>query len=207
MKKAMRICLLGDYRGFPDEGMKNISHTIRDMLSLKHNVLALTSREIITKGLYKKIKLFRPQIIHYLHGPTIQSLMLLRLLKAAFGIKSKTIASATRPFIFKNSKLLIQLLKPDLILTQSLKFESFFKDNGCKVEFLPNGVNCNKFFPTNVSVKYHLREELGLPGDKRIVLHVGHIKANRNLEIFKDIQKLDMHRYTQIKFLGLLKKR
>ena len=163
----MRICLIGDFRGHPDEGMKKISITFRDMLSLKHNILAITSIEIITKRLYKKVKLFRPQIIHYLHGPTIRSLIILRLLKSAVGVNPKTIASATRPFISKNMSFSARLLKPDLVLTQSLKFESFFKDNKYKVEFLPNGVNCNKFIPITTSEKNHLKKEFGLLDGKK----------------------------------------
>ena len=187
----MRICLLGDFTGTPDEGMKNISKTVRDKLSLRHNVLALNSRDVFKKGFVKSIRSFRPEVIHYLHGPTIRSLMLLKSLKAGFGNNVKTISSATRPYFSKYSRWAIPLLKPDLILTQSNQFESFFKERGCRVQFLPNGVDCKKFAPVSEMEKFHIRNEFGLSQDKKIILHVGHIKANRKLEVFKEIQRID----------------
>ena len=42
----MRICLLGDFTGNPDEGMKKVSNTIRERLLLKHDILSLNHWEI-----------------------------------------------------------------------------------------------------------------------------------------------------------------
>jgi len=187
----MRICLLGDFMGNPDEGMKNVSKTIRDKLSLKHNILALNSRDVFKKGFVKSIRSFQPEIIHYLHGPTIRSLVLLEGLTIISGNKAKTISSATRPYFSKYSRWTIPLLKPDLILTQSSKSESVFKKMGCRVEFLPNGVDCVKFAPVNENEKLTLRRQFDLPENAIIVLHVGHIKPNRNLDVFKEIQKIE----------------
>lgn len=187
----MRICLLGDFTGKSDEGMKNISKTVRDKLSLKQDVLALNSRDILKRTFLDNIQTFQPEIIHYLHGPTIRSLVLLKTLKIVSGNNVKVISSATRPYFSKCSRWAIPLLKPDLVLTQSRQFESFFKERGCRVEFLPNGVDCKKFTPVSETEKYRIRNEFGLPQDKKIILHVGHIKANRKLEVFKRIQRID----------------
>ena len=187
----MRICLLGDFTGNPDEGMKNVSNTIRERMALKHDILALNPREIFNKRTIKNIRSFQPEIIHYIHGPTIRSLVLLQGLTIILGNKAKLISSATRPYFSRYSKWTIPLLKPDLILTQSSHFESFFKERGCRVEFLPNGVDCKKFAPVSEIEKFHIRNEFGLPENKNIILHVGHIKANRKLEVFKEIQKID----------------
>ncbi len=187
----MRICLLGDFTGKPDEGMKNISKTVMDKLSSRQDVLALNSRDVLKKTFLDNIQTFQPEMIHYLHGPTIRSLIILKLAKIFSGNKPKTIVSATRPYFSKYSRWAIPLLKPDLILTQSSQFESFFKERGCRVEFLPNGVDCKKFTPVSEAEKFHIRNEFGLPQDKKIILHVGHIKANRKLEVFKKIQEID----------------
>ena len=187
----MRICLIGDFSGNPDEGMKNISKTVRDKLSLKHNVLALNSRDTLKKSFVKSIGSFQLEIIHYLHGPTIRSLIILKAAKCFSGSKPKTIVSATRPYFSKFSKWAVSLFKPDLVLTQSIKFEDFFKEKGCLVEFLPNGVNCDKFAPVSEKEKLNLRKQFGLTEHMKIVLHVGHIKTNRNLDLFREIQKIE----------------
>lgn len=187
----MKICLLGDFSGNPDEGMKNISRTIRDMLSLKHNVLTLNSRDVFKKAFLYNLRAFRPEIIHYLHGPTIRSLIILKSAKIFSGNKSMIVVSATKPYFSKYNRWAIPLFKPDLILSQSKKIEIFFRKINCRVKFLPNGVNCQCFRPASASGKIGIRKKLGFSLNKKIILHVGHIKINRNLSVFKEIQKIE----------------
>ena len=149
----MRICLLGDFTGNLDEGMKNVSNTIRERLLLKHDILALNPREIFKNRVINNIKIFQPEIIHYFHGPTIRSLIILKVAKYFSGSRPKTLVSVTRPYFSKFSKWAVPLFKPDLVLTQSTRFEGFFKEKGCRVEFLPNGVDCNKFSPVSKKEK------------------------------------------------------
>lgn len=190
----MRLCLIGDFSGTPDEGMKNVSRTIYTLLSQRHDVIAVTSRDILKPQTQARIRAFDSQIIHYLHGPTIKSLVLLKYLKmltSEAGNSVKTIVSATRPYFSKITEKFVPYLKPDLVLTQSEKFETFFKTNGCAVTFFPNGVDLSKFAPADPDEKTTLRKQLNLPESKKIVLHVGHIKANRKLDFFMDVQKMD----------------
>jgi len=189
----MKLCLIGDFSGTPDEGMKNISYSIYTQLSCRHDVITINSRDILKPLTQVRIKKFKPQIIHYLHGPTIKSLILLRYLKilgSETGSIVKTVVSATRPYFSKFTQKLVPYLNPDLVLTQSEKFENFFATNGCDVAFFPNGVDLNKFSPVDAKEKLCLRKQLNIPEDKKIILHVGHIKANRRLEFFIEVQKM-----------------
>jgi len=187
----MHICLLGNFTSRPDEGMKNVSKKTRDSLSFKNDILALNNRHIFRKAFLRNIRSFHPEIIHYLHGPTIRSLIILRVAKRFSGNGTKTIVTATRPYFSRYSKWAVSLLKPDLVLTQSVRFEYFFKKRGCLVQFFPNGVDCQEFCPVSDSEKIKIRQKLSLSLEKEIVLHVGHFKTNRNLEIFKEIQKIE----------------
>lgn len=186
----MRICLLGDFSGNPDEGMKNVSRNIRKRLQVNHDVLALNSRDILRQAFHVHIRAFKPEIIHYLHGPTIRSLIILKLAKLLSGNNARTVCSATKPYFSRVSRRLLPLLKPDLILTQSLIWEEFFKSKGFRIHFFPNGIDTSKFRPAAGDEKLGLREKCGISYSEFIVLHVGHIRRNRNLEIFKRIQKI-----------------
>ncbi len=186
----MRICLIGDFSGTPDEGMKNVSRTTYEHLAARHDVLVLTARTIFKPAVLRRFLNFRPGIVHYLHGPTIRSLVLLKVMRFLVGREAQTVVSATRPYFSKFTRWLVPFLKPDLILTQSAKFERFFKHHGFRVAFLPNGVDCHKFAPVDPGIKERLRGKHNLPLDKKIVLHVGHIKPNRKLDLFLDIQKM-----------------
>jgi glycosyltransferase involved in cell wall biosynthesis len=187
----MKICLLGKFSGNSDEGMQTVSNSINQRLSLKHDIVSLNPKELFKKDNIFNIRRYRPNIIHYLHGPTIRSLIILRVAKYLFGYDVKTIVSATRPYFSRYSLWAVSFLKPDLILTQSDRFENFFRAIGCPVQFLPNGVDCERFKPASKTEKLDIRKRLGLPSDKRIVLHVGHIKANRNLGVFKKLQRAE----------------
>lgn len=189
----MKICLIGDFSGTPDEGMKNISTSTLALLSERHDILTINSRAILNPLIQFKVKLFKPRIIHYLHGPTIKSLILLRYLKmllSAAGSPVKTVVTATRPYFSGVSKILTPYFNPDLVLTQSEKFETFFKTCGFPVVFFPNGVDLSKFSPAGKCEKKEIRKRLNLPLNKKIILHVGHIKPNRKLDLFMDIQKM-----------------
>jgi glycosyltransferase involved in cell wall biosynthesis len=70
-----------------------------------------------------------------------------------------------------------------------LKFEKFFKRYGCEVCFLPNGVDTNRFTPASTEKKLKIREKYGVSAKKFVILHVGHIKRARNLEVLGELQK------------------
>ena len=186
----MKICLLGDFTGNPDEGMKNISINIKERLKLKHHVLFCNLRDIFKKERLKKILLFQPDIIHYLHGPTIRSLIILKFLKLLNRNKSKTISSATKPYFSRISKRYLPLLRTDLILTQSQIWEKFFNRYKFHNGFLPNGIDNDKFYPASQEEKINIRKKYHISNNDFIILHVGHIRKNRNLNIFKIIQSI-----------------
>ncbi len=101
---------------------------------------------------------------------------------------AKTIMSATHPAPFSLSKVFIPLLKPNLILTLSSEDEKMFRSLSCKTEFLPVGVDTEKFIPVSKETKCSLRQKYGLGKDKFIILHVGSIKERRGLQIFREMQ-------------------
>lgn len=186
----MRICLLADFSGNPDEGMKNVSQNIKERLALRYNILALNSRDTLKKSFVRSIRSFQPEIIHYLHGPTLRSLIILKLAKLLSGNNARTVCSATKPYFSKASRDLLLFLKPDLILTQSLIWEEFFENRGFQVKYIPNGIDTLRFNPATGDEKRKLRKKWGISCDAFVVLHVGHIRRNRNLDIFKRIQAL-----------------
>lgn len=95
----MRICLLGDFSGTADEGMKNISRNVRERLSSCHDVLALNSRDVFRKTFQHNLLAFQPEIIHYLHGPTaIRNLIIFKLARLLSGNKAKMVCPATKPY-------------------------------------------------------------------------------------------------------------
>ena len=183
----MKICLIGEYSANLEEGMRKTAFYLSKELSKHHQVLPLDVKKIFFRDFWRRIKGFNPQIIHYIPGPSVKSLMIVKAI--AFYYKdAKTVVSATHPSPFRFSKAIIPLLKPDLVLTQSNDSEKMFNDLGFKTKFLPGGVDIEKFAPVSKDIKEKLREKYGIDKEKFVILHVGSIKEGRGIEIFEKIQ-------------------
>ena len=181
----MKICLLGEYSGDFEEGMKNTTFYLSQELIKYHEVLLLNPRDIFSINFWKKIKKFNSQIIHYVPGPSVKSFVVVKAL-AFYCRNAKTVMSAIHPHLSSFPQKIIPLLKPDLMLVQSIDTEKMFNNLGCETKFLPSGVDVKRFVP--VSIKEKLREKYGIEKSKFVVLHAGSIKAGRGIEIFKKIQ-------------------
>lgn len=75
------------------------------------------------------------------------------------------------------------------IVTISNDSYEFYKAElpGVPVYRIRAGVNLSKFTPVSAGEKEKLRDKYGLPHDKTIVLHVGHLKHGRNIDAFLEL--------------------
>ncbi len=68
------------------------------------------------------------------------------------------------------------------VLTLSRRACSYYKKQlGTAVQQLKTGVDTRRFSPVPESEKQSLREQYGIPQDKCVVLHIGHLKSGRNI--------------------------
>lgn len=199
----LRICIVGEYSDPPDEGMKNVAYNLTKELSKHHDVIELTTKNvknailrnkplnILSPNFKKAIRSLKPQIIHYIpySGPTLFSFLRAKIL-SLYTNNAKIILSALQPRKYSHlSKKIIPLIKPDLVLIQSYKIEATLNEVTCKTKFLPNGVDIEKFFPVNKEIKEKLRKKYELEINKFIILHVGHLKKERNLRLLCKLKK------------------
>jgi len=193
----MRIVYIGNFKGKDDEGFTKISMMFYNFFSKKNYVLKFNTNECLRYKTFLKIFRFNPDIIHYLSGPTIRSFFILRLFKFIFRNDIKYIVSATRPFFSGITTKFISIFKPDLVFGQSEKWNSLFKKNRIDTIFVPNPICLNKFKKLRDSQK-KLRIKYELPIDKKLLLHIGHIKRNRNIELLADLQERVSKRNYQV---------
>lgn len=193
----MKICLLGEAYGPLDEAMRNTTYYLYRELSKNNEVMVLDLRKTFTVDFWRKLREFGPDIVHYIHGPTIKSFMLSKAI-SRYCRHCKIVMSATRPNITKPFRVLIPMLKPDLVLVLSQYTENMVKKFGCRTKFFPVGVDTEKFCPMSNKEKTKLREKYNLDSEKYIVLHIGSIREGRNIRLLKKIQSED----TQVVILG-----
>ena len=185
----MKICILGEFNEILDEGMRLSSYHIFKELQKNHQIIPLDLKKVISKSFWRYLKEFNPEIVYYIHGSSLKSVILLKII-SLYCRGAKTIISMMRPNFSIISKYLISFIKPDLTLVQSDEMERTFKALKCKTEFLPiSGVDTEKFNPKLREKKEELRQKYGINRDKFVILHVGSIKKGRNVLLLKKLQE------------------
>ena len=190
----MNICLIGNFSGNPDEGMKVVARCLAQKLAKTHDVLKLDIYKAIRPSVWHGMLRFNPNVLHYISGPSPFSFMMLRVLLLGCKVRPsgyvKTVMTATQPWLPLNSVSFCRKLKPDLLLTQSRQTEKYFKHVGFFVRNLPNGVDTDRFKPVTESGKSELRAKYGLSDSDFIVLHVGPVRMNRGLDVLKPVAQM-----------------
>jgi len=208
--KFKKMLLISEHIDFPfDEGFKNITLSIYKELRLRKDLLLVTKKGNDTRGLEAvKVSLnklflnnkltlllkdYSPDIILYIPEAscTFNSFVRARILKL-MNKSSKVVmlAAQHRKYRFLY-RILLPFLKPDLLFLLGRSDKPFFEKMGMRVKVLPPAVDLERFFKAAPERRMLLREKYGIPKDKVIVFHAGHIKPNRNLEYFIDVQKID----------------
>lgn len=86
-------------------------------------------------------------------------------------------------YIIKKKLFLHAFKNANYIIINSPKLKKrydFMKNNRAKIWLRPNPVNGNEFFPVSGQEKEKIKNGLGLPDDRKILLSVGRICPNKN---------------------------
>jgi len=142
---------------------------------------------VFTAAFWKSIKDFDPDIIHYVPGPTPRSFLIAKIL-GLYCRNARIVMSAAGPAFLSVSRRILPLLRPDILLTQSTDTEKILRNSGCKTEFLPSGVDTQRFTPVSQEARQKLREKHGLDPKQFICLHVGTIRRGRNIHALARLQ-------------------
>ena len=183
----MRICLVSNYFGPLDEGMGNAAFHLHKELSKRHQVLLLSLSNIFSPGFWLSLKRFKPQIIHYVPGPTLLSFVIDKTI-SLYCRDARMVMSAFAPVIPLFLHWYVAWLRPDLVLTQSRNSDQFFQKAGCKTRFLPCGVDTEKFSPVPEEIRNSLRVKYGIDKEQFIALHIGTIRRGRNVQVLGGVQ-------------------
>lgn len=184
----MRIILLAETGELLDEGMRNTAYYLYRELSNHCEVKLMDMRFWRHSRFWIELKKFDPDIVHYLHGPTILSFIFLKLVRFYLP-NTKIILSSPRPVLPTPIRPLLPFLKPDLILSHSLRSYRIFSTLGIRVRIFPLGVDINRFHPVSENKKKKLRKKYGLATKKFLILHIGSIKPGRNIHLLKDLNE------------------
>ena len=183
MKINHRILLIADLSGYSDEGIRNIGEKIFENLVRNHEVLAIKPKNIL--DLIRIIK-FNPDIIHSLRGPSFYTFILLKILQYLTGCK-KIYSSILHPSknMIKHRRCL-QLFNSIKLFTQDEVVEKKFQNANFVTIPIPNGIDQSKYnYNLNPDMPLEIKRQIN--ENKKYLLHVGHLKSSRGLNIVIDI--------------------
>lgn len=184
----LKIAFIGVFSSVYDEGLNQLSNRFQKYFQHIHIVKVVNTKHALDPRTLRMLRGFRPDIIHYITGPTVRSLFVLSVYRHVVRLSAKLVISATRPYFTLLQSRMIKYLRPDFVFSQSRKWERVFSSAGVATTFMPNPVDTEKFRKLAIS-KNELRSKHGLPLDKKLVLHVGHFRKNRRLDLLAAAQK------------------
>lgn len=135
----------------------------------------MLSRELI--GICKKHK-----DVFYLPFPAKATATALRIFLLSCFTKSMRVALVLKTKMNLLGRLLLKLSGAEIVVFSGDAAEFYAKIVGDKrVIRIKTGVDTKKFVPVSIEEKRVLKSNYGFAGDKKIVLHVGHLNEGRNI--------------------------
>lgn len=145
----------------------------------------LSKKCVATVELLQLLRTESFDIVLYVPSSSFNAFGLLRavVLKALFKAPTIVIALQHRS-IGKLHALFSRMRTPELILTPVGELSLGLEALGQRTGFIIPGFDDRFFKPVSPDAKSGLRRKYGLPPDQFVILHVGHIRENRNMQVF-----------------------
>jgi glycosyltransferase involved in cell wall biosynthesis len=204
------ICVITEDLTLPlDEGIKIFAHSLirswsRECRALGlsvhspakikgvHTIAAKTNKFFLGYKLWTISRRFRPDVVCYVPSAsaTLFSFLRSRLLKLYWPHARVIMVSLQPRYYGWLSRHLIPFLSPDKVFVQDEPTMRRLCTLGCNAQMLPSGVDLNKFIPVSSERKMELRTKYRLDPKAFTILHVGHIKKERNIELLVQVRRL-----------------
>lgn len=80
------------------------------------------------------------------------------------------------------TKWLLKISRAEIIALSKDSYDFFLREIGGKCTYLTTGVDTEKFSPVDSDKKKELKKKFNIAEDKKVLLHVGHLKSGRNVD-------------------------
>lgn len=204
----MKVCLFSEGLKPPfDEGIKNVAVQLASALVTEHKAVILTAgghnivappvtnvpanRLLWSVELRRRIRCAHPDLLLYIPRAcaTLASFLRGRVLQMYAG-GARTVLVTLQPRNYGPlAKLVLQYLTPNGgVIATSSRTMAELQTLGCRTLLWAPGVDVDRFSPVADEEKRRLRHRYGIDPDAWVLLHVGHIKERRGVEILRDLQ-------------------
>lgn len=194
-KEQMRVLILADQGDAANEGARNLSRAILTGMQQRCNILSMPARASVKR--LPEIRRFNPQVVHSIHGPSHRTFAMMAVLHLVVPKAALLISLSQSGTGFTQMRPFLRRMRFIRLLSQDPVSESFFLQLGFSVHPLPNGVDTERFHQVKPVLPETLRGRMA--PDRPCLLHVGHLKTNRGLDI---LAQLNGYRGWQVLVVG-----
>jgi glycosyltransferase involved in cell wall biosynthesis len=180
--------------GLPDEGgrgfARQLTRALREFADVQPISIGAdvpSTRTFISRDLRNGLRQSEPSLVVYLPPASLTLFAVLRsrvLRSWARGARVAMVVHQPRPHGVL-SRLLIRGTAPDVIFSQDSRLVEYVRSLGGGAELLPPAVDLERFHPVEQHERRRLRRAHYIEPDAFVVLHVGHLKEERNLGVLK----------------------
>lgn len=201
IKQEKKYLIIADSISLPiDEGLKKVTYNFfiyclsnlknvkilssPSNLNLNEIVVFPESKTLLNRKLYSEIKNFKPDEIIYIPAASTSFFSFIRFcILRFFSFRSKISMISIQKRKHKFYERMFIKLGSFNLITFSKTANELYSKLGVKTRFFPLGVDTKIFKPCDLDTKLRLRSKFGFDASDKIVLHVGHINARRNIQI------------------------
>ena len=202
-----KLCIVTENLLEPfDEGFKKTIHYIIKTIQSEKNAVVVgrrisgvigrnyeIDRLLLHPGFLKDIASLTADAVLYFPEASLTMASFFRAKILKFATKKPVIIFGFQPRKYSRLSLFaIKKLRPSLIFVQSKESMEFFKSHSFEVSVIKSGIDLTRFNPVDSQVKASLRSHYGIPFDKTVILHVGHLNSKRGLEDILELLDKDM---------------
>ncbi len=140
----------------------------------------------------KLIRLLRQKkepVVFVPFSAKMRSTALRTLIISLFARKQVLLVQAMYSDMGKLAKLLMRLSNAKMLCLSHCSYTYYKERLGNQAVYLKTGVDTRVFSPCPPEEKAALRQKYGIPADKPVVLHVGHLKKGRNIGQFAKLSE------------------
>ncbi len=204
-----KVCLVSEALGEPfDEGTRVFARRLLQFLSTRCHALGLRGtavgdipnsapvtyrKRLVTAEVTRRLRDFNPDWLVYVPANSLTTWTLARLVlvRRVFpGLPVAVFALQPRDITLLG-RLFARAIGPITFLVQSPESEAALRTEGWNAQWFPAGVDTDVFRPVSSGERRRLRREHGMADDRFVLLHVGHLKGNRNLQAMQRLQLMD----------------
>lgn len=205
--ERLRVCLICEDISLPiDEGIKKFVDSVRTPLTQRAELLVLSvgrdrsvpesvhsvpaNRFLLSRAVWKTIRGFKPDALIYvpIAAATRNSFLRCAILQR-YAPGAQVIMVSLQPRTYgPAARRLIRHMGPKLTLVQSTNTCDALTALGVRAAVIPSGVDLNTFVPVGREEKLTLRKKYQIPPHRYTVLHVGHLKQERNVLLLNRIR-------------------